>query len=64
VASPPRNPAALDRVRAAGPQPGATYRNSQAGEHVWTASTIEPAMVVDLLTRQRAGTVALSPTGA
>jgi beta-lactamase class A len=39
---------------------GATYRNSLAGELVWTASTIKLAMVVDLLTRQRAGAVALS----
>jgi hypothetical protein len=39
---------------------GATYRNSHAGELVWTASTIKLAMVVDLLTRQRAGAVALS----
>jgi hypothetical protein len=39
---------------------GATYRNSHAGERVWTASTIKLAMVVDLLTRQRAGAVALS----
>ncbi|MDT5193770.1 MAG: hypothetical protein QOG79_1959 [Mycobacterium sp.] len=39
---------------------GATYRNSHAGELVWTASTIKLAMVVDLLTRQRAGTVALN----
>jgi beta-lactamase class A len=39
---------------------GATYRNSHAGELIWTASTIKLAMVVDLLTRQRAGTVALS----
>jgi beta-lactamase class A len=39
---------------------GATYRNSHAGELVWTASTIKLAMVVDLLTRERAGTVTLS----
>jgi hypothetical protein len=39
---------------------GATYRNSHAGELVWTASTIKLAMVVDLLTRQRAGTLSLS----
>jgi hypothetical protein len=39
---------------------GATYRNSHAGDLVWTASTIKLAMVVDLLTRQRAGTVSLS----
>jgi hypothetical protein len=39
---------------------GATYRNSRAGELVWTASTIKLAMVVDLLTRQRAGTLTLN----
>ncbi|MBB5161361.1 beta-lactamase class A [Mycobacterium sp. AZCC_0083] len=39
---------------------GAMYRNSHAGELVWTASTIKLAMVVDLLTRQRAGIVTLS----
>jgi beta-lactamase class A len=39
---------------------GATYRNSHASELIWTASTIKLAMVVDLLTRQRAGTVTLS----
>lgn len=39
---------------------GATYRNWHAGELVWTASTIKLAMVVDLLTRQRAGTATLS----
>ena len=39
---------------------GATYRNSHAGQSIWTASTIKLAMIVDLLTRQRAGTVALS----
>jgi hypothetical protein len=38
----------------------ATYRSSRAGELVWTASTIKLAMVVDLLTRQRAGAVSLS----
>lgn len=40
---------------------GASHRNSHAGELVWTASTIKLAMVVDLLARQRAGTVALTP---
>src|ERR1700712_3362755 len=40
---------------------GNGYRNSHAGELVWTASTIKLAMVVDLLTRQRAGTVSLTP---
>jgi hypothetical protein len=39
---------------------GATYHNSHAGQSIWTASTIKLAIVVDLLTRQRAGTVALS----
>jgi hypothetical protein len=39
---------------------GATYRNSHAGELVWTASTIKLAMVVDLLSRQRAGALALT----
>jgi hypothetical protein len=39
---------------------GAVYRNSHAGDLIWTASTIKLAMVVDLLTRQRAGTVSLS----
>jgi Beta-lactamase enzyme family len=40
---------------------GASYRNPHAGELVWTASTIKLAMVVDLLTRQRAGAVSLTP---
>ncbi|MBJ7338251.1 MAG: tat pathway signal sequence [Mycolicibacterium sp.] len=39
---------------------GATYRNAHAGELVWTASTIKLAMVVDLLTRARAGSIALT----
>jgi hypothetical protein len=39
---------------------GAVYRNSRAAQSNWTASTIKLAMVVDLLTRQRAGTIALS----
>jgi hypothetical protein len=39
---------------------GATYHNSHADELVWTASTIKLAMVVDLLTRQRIGSVSLS----
>jgi hypothetical protein len=39
---------------------GAVYRNSHAADPVWTASTIKLAMVVDLLTRQRAGSIALS----
>lgn len=39
---------------------GATYHNSHAGDMVWTASTIKLAMVVDLLTRARAGTISLT----
>ena len=39
---------------------GATYRNEHADELVWTASTIKLAMVVDLLTRARAGTISLT----
>jgi len=39
---------------------GAVYRNSHAADMVWTASTIKLAMVIDLLTRQRAGTVSLT----
>jgi hypothetical protein len=39
---------------------GAAYRNRHAAELTWTASTIKLAMVVDLLTRQRAGTVTLT----
>jgi beta-lactamase class A len=39
---------------------GAVYRNSHAGDAVWTASTIKLAMVVDLLTRQRAGSITLT----
>jgi hypothetical protein len=39
---------------------GATYRNSHSGDLVWTASVIKLAMVVDLLTRARAGTIALT----
>ena len=39
---------------------GATYRNSNAGELIWTASTIKLAMVVDLLTRARTGAISLT----
>jgi beta-lactamase class A len=39
---------------------GATYRNSHAGDLVWTASVIKLAMVVDLLTRARAGAISLT----
>ena len=41
---------------------GAVYRNAHAADPVWTASTIKLAMVVDLLSRQRAGSITL--TGA
>ncbi len=40
---------------------GAVYRNGAAGESIWSASTIKLAMVVDLLTRNRAGTIRLTP---
>jgi hypothetical protein len=39
---------------------GAVYRNAHAADPVWTASTIKLAMVVDLLTRQRAGSITLT----
>ena len=39
---------------------GLRYRNAHAATMIWTASTIKLAMVVDLLTRERAGTVRLS----
>jgi hypothetical protein len=39
---------------------GAVYRNGHAADPVWTASTIKLAMVVDLLTRQRAGSITLT----
>jgi hypothetical protein len=39
---------------------GAVHRNAHAAGPVWTASTIKLAMVVDLLTRQRAGSITLS----
>jgi hypothetical protein len=39
---------------------GAEHRNFHAGDPVWTASTLKLAMVVDLLTRQRAGAIALT----
>jgi len=41
---------------------GAVWRNDSSGSLVWTASTIKLAMAVDLLTRERAGTVQLSQT--
>jgi hypothetical protein len=39
---------------------GAAYRNSSAGQLIWTASTIKLAMVVDLLTRAGAGQISLT----
>jgi hypothetical protein len=39
---------------------GAVWRNSYAGDLVWTASTIKLAMTVDLLLRDRAGTITLT----
>lgn len=41
---------------------GQAYRNEAAGTLMWTASTIKLAMVVDLLTRARAGQITLTPT--
>ncbi|WP_280826394.1 tat pathway signal sequence [Mycobacterium sp. OTB74] len=38
---------------------GAVYRNSHAGEMIWTASTIKLGIVVDLFARQVAGLVRL-----
>lgn len=38
----------------------AKYRNANAGTPIWTASTIKLAMVADLLTRERAGSLRLS----
>ena len=40
---------------------GGVYRNDHADTEVWTASTIKLAMVVDLLTRDRRGTISLTP---
>ena len=39
---------------------GATWQNDHAGDLTWTASTIKLAMVVDLYTRQRNGTITLT----
>lgn len=39
---------------------GAVYRNANAGQPIWTASTIKLAVVVDLLARTYAGQVHLS----
>nr|WP_235916529.1 class A beta-lactamase-related serine hydrolase [Spelaeibacter cavernicola] len=41
---------------------GASYHSPQAGTPVWTASTIKLAMVVDLFTRNNAGTISLTDT--
>lgn len=41
---------------------GASYRSSQAGTSVWTASTIKLAMVVDLFTRDAEGSITLTDT--
>ena len=40
---------------------GQAHRNDAAGTMMWTASTIKLAMVVDLLTRARAGQISLTP---
>lgn len=40
---------------------GAVWRNQYANTMVWTASTIKLAMTVDLFTRDRAGTITLTP---
>ncbi len=40
---------------------GQAYRNTAAATPIWTASTIKLAMVVDLLTRERAGQLTLTP---
>jgi hypothetical protein len=39
---------------------GAKYRNANAAASIWTASTIKLAMVADLITRERAGSLRLS----
>jgi hypothetical protein len=39
---------------------GAVWRNDQAADLTWTASTIKLAMVVDLLTRDHAGEITLT----
>lgn len=39
---------------------GARYRSANAATPIWTASTIKLAMVADLLTRARAGTIVLT----
>jgi hypothetical protein len=42
-------------------QTGAVWHNDHAEDPTWTASTIKLAMVVDLLTRDRAGEISLTP---
>lgn len=39
---------------------GAVWQNDHASDQTWTASTIKLAMVVDLFTRDRAGTITLT----
>ena len=41
-------------------QTGAVWRNDNTGRLVWTASTVKLGMTVDLLLRDRAGTIALT----
>ncbi|HEV8561914.1 MAG TPA: tat pathway signal sequence [Actinophytocola sp.] len=41
-------------------QTGTVWRNEHAGDLTWTASTIKLAMTVDLLLRDRSGTITLS----
>lgn len=41
-------------------QTGAVWRNGHAGDLTWTASTIKLAMTVNLLLRDRAGTIVLT----
>ncbi|PWW58339.1 serine hydrolase [Actinokineospora spheciospongiae] len=43
-------------------QTGAVWHNEHAEDPTWTASTIKLAMVVDLLRRNREGTITLTPT--
>jgi hypothetical protein len=40
---------------------GAVYRNAGAGASIWSASTIKLAIAVDLLVRNRSGTIKLTP---
>jgi hypothetical protein len=39
---------------------GGSYRNANATTQIWTASTIKLAIIADLLTRRRAGSIQLS----